>query len=237
VSLGGIMGLFFGSLTPDVERLNIDVGASNFSMLLARAEPFRPFEDTLLSFLQPNKSTQAQIIQLIGELWTRGEPAGYVAHVTGLNPHAPPLPGSIPKKIMLTLARFDHQVSNQASEIAARTMRLPNLIGSAEFGKPGIPDLPGPLDSAVIYYDPGGLVPGVDDAFIPPLADLFVGINQCDPHAETLTIPAQLDQLAAFFQPDGQLTNLCDGLCDGHDSHGNFLPYEIPHGNAAPCHP
>ena len=237
VSLGGIMGLFFGSLTPDVERLNIDVGASNFSMLLARAEPFRPFEDTLLSFLQPNKSTQAQIIQLIGELWTRGEPAGYVAHVTGLNPHAPPLPGSIPKKIMLTLARFDHQVSNQASEIAARTMRLPNLIGSAEFGKPGIPDLPGPLDSAVIYYDPGGLVPGVDDAFIPPLADLFVGINQCDPHAETLTIPAQLDQLAAFFQPDGQLTNLCDGLCDGHDSYGNFLPYEIPHGNAAPCHP
>ena len=235
VSLGGIMGLFVASLTPDIERFNIDVGASNFSMLLARAEPFRPFEDTLLAFLQPDPRVQAEVIAMIGELWTRGEPAGYVAHVTGLDPSAPPLPGSIAKKIMLTLARFDHQVSNQASEITARTMRLPILIGSAEFGKPLIPDLPGPLDSAVIYYDPGGLVPGRDDAEIPALADLFVGVDQCDPHAATLTIPAQLDQLAAFLKPGGQLVNLCDGLCDGHDSHGDFLPYEIPGGDAQPC--
>jgi len=237
VSLGGIMGLFVASLTPDIERFNTDVAASNFSMLLARAEPFRPFEDTLLMFFQPEAFKQAEIVQLIGELWTRGEPAGYVAHVTGLNPSAPPLPGSIPKKIMLTLARFDHQVSNQASEITARTMHLPSLIGSAEFAKPLIPDLPGPLESAVIYYDPGGLVPGRDDAEIPPLADLFVGIDRCDPHPQTLTIPAQLDQLAGFLRPNGQLVNLCDGLCDGHDSHGAFLPYEIPGGAAQPCMP
>jgi len=235
VSLGGIMGLFFSSLTPDIERFNTDVGASNFSMLLARAEPFKPFTDQLLPFLQPDVTQQAELIALIGELWTRGEPAGYLRHVTGLNPDAPPLPGSIPKKIMLTLARFDHQVSNQASEITARTLKLPNLIGSAESGKPGIPDLPGPLDSAVIYYDPGGLVVGRDDAEIPPLADLFVAVDQCDPHAATLTIPAQLDQLAAFLQPNGQLVNFCDGICDGKDAQGDFLPAEIPGGASQPC--
>jgi hypothetical protein len=237
VSLGGIMGLFVAALTPDIERFNTDVAASNFSMLLSRSTDFEPLEKTLFGIFQPNVRVQEQLLGLIGELWTRGEPAGYVAHVTGLNPSAPPLPGSFPKKIMLTLARFDHQVSNQASEITARTMRLPSLIGSAEPGKPLIPDLPGPLDSAVIVYDPGGLVPGVDNAEIPPLAPGFVQDDQCDPHAETLTIPAQLDQLAAFLKPDGQLVNLCDGLCDGHDSRGNFLPYEIPRGAAQPCMP
>lgn len=237
VSLGGIMGLFVASQTPDIERFNIDVGSSNFSMLLSRSTDFEPLEQQLFAIFQPDILPQELLLAMIGELWTRGEPAGYVAHVTGLNPDAPPLPGSIPKKIMLTLARFDHQVSNQASEIAARTMHLPSLIGSAEPGKPLIPDLPGPLDSAVIVYDPGGLVPGVDDPEIPPLGPNFVQVDQCDPHAATLTIPAQLDQLAGFLKPDGQLVNLCDGLCDGHDSHGDFLPYEIPNGAAEPCMP
>jgi hypothetical protein len=235
VSLGGIMGLFFSSLTPDVQRLAIDVGASNFSMLLSRAEPFRQFEDLLLSIAQPDVTKQAIGIQLLEELWARGEPAGYATHITGLND--PPLPGSIPKRILMTVARFDHQVSNQAAEITARTLRLPALVGSAEYGKPQIPDLPGPLDSAVEYYDPGGLVPGVDDAEIPPLADLREQVDQCDPHAETLRIPAQIDQLTAFLQPGGEISNFCDGLCNGKDADGNWLPYEIPGGAAEPCMP
>src|SRR5262249_2829388 len=130
-----------------------------------------------------------------------------------------------------------HQLPTQPPETPARPIPRPALTGSAEFAKPLIPALPGPLESAVIYYDPGGLVPGRDDAEIPPLADLFVGIDRCDPHPQTLTIPAQLDQLAGFLRPNGQLVNLCDGLCDGHDPHGAFVPYEIPGGAAQPCMP
>jgi hypothetical protein len=229
------MGLFFSALSPDVERLNVDVGASNFSMLLSRAQPFKEFEDLLLALTQPDVTVQAIGFGLLGELWTRGEPAGYLSHVTGAN--EAPLPGSIPKKILMTVARFDHQVSNQASEIAARTLRLPSLVGSAEPGKPGIPDLAGPLESALVYYDAGGLVPGVHDPYIPPLDNRRVEIDQCDPHSERLATPASIDQLFAFLQPGGVIENFCDGACDGRDSLGERYPYEIPRGAAEPCIP
>ena len=235
VSLGGIYGLFLSALTPDIERFNVDVGASNFAMLLSRAQPFKEFEELLLALTQPDVAVQALGIGLFGELWTRGEPAGYVSHVTGAN--QPPLPGSIPKKILMTVARFDHQVSNQASEITARTLRLPNLVGSAEPGKAGIPDLEGPLDSALVYYDAGGLVPGVHDAYIPPLDNRRVEIDECDPHSERLATPASIDQLTAFLQPGGQIENFCDGLCDGRDGGGDYDPYEIPFGDPFPCMP
>jgi hypothetical protein len=137
----------------------------------------------------------------------------------------------------MTVARFDHQVSNQASEILARTLGLPSLVGSAEPGKPGIPDRAGPLDSALVYYDAGGLVPGVHDAYIPPLANQRVEIDECDPHSERLATPASLDQLFAFLQPDGEIVSFCDGLCDGRDGNGDYLPYEIPRGAAEPCIP
>jgi len=235
VSLGGILGTMFAALTPDVERLNVDVGASNFSLLLSRATPFREFEDLLLAVSQPNVTVQALGIQLLQELWTRGEPAGYARTVTGLVD--PPLPGSVPKRILMTVARFDHQVSNQASEILARTLGIPSLVGSAEPGKPLIPDEEGPLDSALVYYDAGGLVPGVHDLDIPPLTNRRVARGQCDPHSERLATPASLDQLAAFLQPDGRVLNFCDGLCDGRDALGDPLPYEIPFGDPAPCVP
>ena len=235
VSLGGIMGTFLAALTPDIERFNVDVGATNFSILLSRATPFRELEDLLFNFTQPNVTIQALGIQLIQELWTRGEPAGYARHVTGSN--AEPLPGAGPKKILMTVARFDHQVSNQASEIMARTLRIPSLEGTAEPDKPGIPVLPGPLDSALVYYDSGALVPGVDDQDIPPLMNRRVARGRCDPHSARLTTPASLDQLSTFLQPDGEIVNFCDGICDGRDSLGNFHPPEIPGGADEPCDP
>jgi hypothetical protein len=235
VSLGGIMGTLLGATTPDIERMNVDVGASNFSMLLSRATPFRDLEDLLLAISQPNVTTQALALSMLGELWTRGEPAGYAAHVTGLN--QPLLPGSIAKKILMTVARFDHQVSNQASEIMARTLGIPSLIGSAEFGKPLIPDLPGPLASALVYYDAGGLVPGIHDDYIPPLENRRVFIDQCDPHSDRLRTPASLDQLFAFLDANGSIENFCDGRCDGKDARGDDFPYEIPGGAAHACVP
>jgi hypothetical protein len=229
------MGTFLAALSPDIERFNVDVGASNFAMLLSRATPFRELEDVLFFFTQPDVTLQALGVQMIQELWTRGEPAGYARFVTGLND--PPLPGSIAKKLLMTVARFDHQVSNQASEILARTLRIPSLIGSAEPGKPGIPDLEGPLDSALVYYESGGLDPVLHPLDVPPLDNRRVQRGQCDPHSARLTTPASLDQLFAFLQPDGVIWNLCDGLCDGRDALGAPLPDEIPGGASQPCLP
>jgi len=90
----------------------------------------------------------------------------------------------------------------------------------------------GPLDSAYLMWDTGAfdVLNPVYDPYIPPLANL-VPDDSCDPHSKRPYIPDSIDQLAAFMQPGGVITNTCTGLCDAGDS------TEIPHGNATPCDP
>ena len=228
-SLGGIMGLMFSALSPDIVNANVDVPAINFSILLQRATPFIPFEQALLLSGISDPMQQALLIGVINELWVRGESAGYATHIT-----SDPLAGTNAKHILMTMAWLDQQVSNQATEIAARTLGLPNLVpGSLRSNMPQIPDLPGPLPSALVIYDTGSfdLNDPADAPFIPPLTNQQAKPNGCDPHPRRASIPDSLEQLLAFLQPGGEITNFCDGACDA----GN--PSEIPYGASAPCDP
>ncbi len=229
ISLGGIMGTWFAALTPDVERFAVDVPAINFSCLLQRATPFRNY-DTLLAQLGLTDPMQAILgIHLLHELWVSAEPAGYARHIT-----TDPLPGSgETKRILMTPAWLDKQVSNQCTEIGARTLGLANLApGSLQRGLVDIPDLPGPLDSAYVMYDSGAfdLFDPAHEPFIPPLANVIPSAV-CDPHGARPRIPAGIRQLAAFLQPDGQVENFCNGDCDAGE------PDEIADGADEPCDP
>jgi hypothetical protein len=233
VSLGGIMGTWFAALSPDLERLNVDVPAMNFGMLLQRSTQFGAFE-LLLAGVGVTDPLRTQLtLALNHEVWVRSEPAGYIRHIT-----SDPLPGTNPKRLLVTMAWLDKQVSNQATEIMVRSLGIPNSTASVQQGFPGIPDVAGPLDSAFVVYDTGSY-----DIFdplmyqtvgsgplIPPL-DNRIPSSKCDPHAQRLTIPASLDQLATFLQPGGQVENFCDGLCDAS------IPYERPGGAATSCDP
>ena len=228
-SLGGIMGTLFAATTPDAERLNVDVPAINFSLLLQRATPFLQFQ-LLLDLLTPDAMQQAIGIGLTHEMWVRGEPAGYATHVT-----QDPLPGVEAKRILMTVARYDQQVSNLGSLLAGRTLRLPNLAGSVLQDVPGLPDEAGPLDSAFVVYDTGSFDPAIPEhlPFIPPPANLQAQGNNCDPHGRRALIPASIQQLLTFLAPDGQAVNFCsdDGLCNASE------PFEIPFGDDEPCDP
>jgi hypothetical protein len=232
-SLGGIMGTMFAALTPDVEKLNVDVPAMNFSLLLQRAKPFKSFE-AFVSFVNVDPTEQVIGYGLNHELWVRGEPAGYANHVTGRPLR--PLPGSIRKQMLVTVAWLDQQVSNLGSQVLGRTLRLGTLEGSLLRGLAGMPDTTGPQDSGYIVYDTGSY--DVSDPthrrFIPPLGNRppLVDDNRCDPHPLRGLIPASIDQLLGFLTPDGQIENFCaDGVCDASE------PNEIPRGAAEPCDP
>lgn len=230
-SLGGIMGTMFAALTPDVERLNVDVPAINFSLLLQRATPFIQFQ-ALLNLLNNDPTEQAITLGLNQDLWVRGEPSGYANHVSGF-PLAP-LPGTNAKRVLVTAALYDQQVSNLGSHLLARTLRLPMLEGSVLRGLPGIPDSVGAEASAYVVYDTGSFdVENPDHApFIPPLVNRPATTNQCDPHGLRGFIPASVAQLLGFFQPDGVIENHCtDGVCDASE------PNEIPFGATEPCDP
>jgi hypothetical protein len=203
ISLGGIMGTWFAALSPDLERLNVDVPAINFAMLLQRSTQFGQFELLLGGIgLEPGLDTLLTL-SLNHEVWVRSEPAGYVRHIT-----QDPLPGTNAKKLLVTMAWLDKQVSNQATEIMVRSLGIPNLTASIQQGFPGIPDVDGPVDSALVVYDTGSY-----DIFrpahyqtkgsgplIPPLRNLIPS-GTCDPHAARVVIPASLDQRQRSFGP------------------------------------
>jgi hypothetical protein len=219
VSLGGIMGIFHAALSPDIERFNIDVGAINFALLIQRATPFAPFEALLASVGLTDPLETVLGYSLLHEQWVTAEPAATVRHVTGRV--APPLPGSIPKKILMTVAWLDKQVSNQASEIAARSLGIPSLRGSLQARLVGIPDRRAGsrgLDSAYVVWDAGSfdVFDPSHDAVIPPLSNR-IGSGVCDPHGgPRISIPASLEQLAGFLRPGGAIANTCgdDGFCN-----------------------
>jgi hypothetical protein len=241
ISLGGIMGTFFSAVAPHVRNANVDVPGINFSLLLQRASPFLIFQLLLDSSVGLDPMTQILGLDLLEELWTTGEPSGYATHVTSNR-----LPGSGPApNVLMTMAFLDQQVSNQDTEIAARTLGLPGLEGSLLSGLPLIPDLPGPLSSAFVVYDTGSLVIGDPNSepSIPPLANLAVEDGQCDPHARRVQIPASLQQLTHFLA-SGEIMNFCDGLCDADPTatdtgpQGNVFQLELPaDGKACPPGP
>lgn len=231
VSLGGIMGLFFAALTPDVEKLAVDVGAINFSLLLQRSTQFKDFEN-LLTAVGLTDPMDVGIGQgLLHEQWVVAEPAGYARHITGLVDE--PLPGTPAKQILMPVAWLDKQVSNQASVIAARTLGIPNLEGSLQQNIPGLPDATSPQLSGYVMWSTGvfDVFDPAYDPVIPALANAIPS-GVCDPHNGRLAIPAAFEQLARFHLPGGQVENTCTGPCDASED------WEKPGGGSEPpCDP
>jgi len=245
ISLGGIMGTQFAALSPDAERVSLDVPASNFSILIQRSSAIGLIS-LALNLLNPDPMVQALFFAMAEERWDSAEAAGYLHNLT-----RNPLPGSgPPKDLLVTLARFDGVVSNEASEIYARTLGLPNLrddtapAGSALADLPGIPDVPGPLAEgdpafvgAMIWYDLG--MYDLDDPahtpFIPPLANLAAS-SPCDPHGQSFSTGAVAEQIGAGLDT-GVIANTCDGLCDALATGGGFQAFELPNDRTEPCDP
>jgi hypothetical protein len=211
ISLGGIMGTWLAALTPDVSHFSVDVPALNFSFLLQRSTQFIVFEALLSSIGLVDPMQTLLGLGLQHELWVSAEPAGYARHIT-----SNPLPGSgDPKQMLISVAWLDKQISNQASEILARTLEVPSLSSSLAQGFVGIPDVFAPVPSAMVVWDTGSfdILDPAQEPFIPPLANQIPS-PVCDPHGARPTIPASVDQLLLFLQPGGLVEDTCDGICD-----------------------
>jgi hypothetical protein len=215
ISLGGIMGLMHAALSPDTTALAIDEGSINFSVLLQRSTQALVFEAAFIATGIIDDIQAALLLSMTHELWVRGESAGYATHIT-----SDPLPGTNAKKILLTAAWLDQQVTNQGTEITVRTLNIPNLVpGSLVSNLPQIPDESGPVPSAFVMWDTGTFDLAQPGDHIPPLSNLIPEPNDCDPHGERRpTIPASLRQVARFFRPGGLIENFCNGPCDAGES-------------------
>ncbi len=114
------MGGALTALEPDLTQSVLNVTGMNYSTLLRRSSDSGQYLDTAglgLWAHYPNLQQRPLILSLMQLLWDRGEANGYAEHMT-----SDPLPNTPAHHVLLQMAYGDHQVSNLAGEVEARTI-------------------------------------------------------------------------------------------------------------------
>jgi len=118
-SQGGIAGGALTAVATDFTRSVLYVPGMNYSTLLTRSTDFNQYK-VILYPSYPNEIERPSIFALMQSMWDRGEPNGYANNMTDN-----PLPNTPAHHVMIEMAYGDHQVSNVATEVEARTIGAP----------------------------------------------------------------------------------------------------------------
>ncbi len=229
VSFGGYSAFIHGAVSPDVAKVLPAVAVVNFANQSQRDEVFDALDFLLPIVLGPDSMTHLLVTSISHDLWAQVDPVAYLRHL-----RADPLDGVTTKPVLHVAGWLDQKSPNIFSDVASRDLALESLAGSFRTGLVGIPDLPGPLESAYVSY---WTALDVDDPahfdYLPPLANRTAprATPSCDPHILTWMTPAFHEQAGLFFRPGGLVENTCSGPCDGAEAH------EREFGNAQRCDP
>jgi hypothetical protein len=218
-SQGGIMGGMTTAVAPDYTRAALGVPGMDYGgLLLQRSTDFTAYATFLFgSSGYTDDSLHPLILDLMQQLWDRGEADGYAQHMT-----FSPLPGTPKHKVLMQGAYGDHQVTMYAAAVEARTI-------GARYHAPAL-DLPAraqdqnmfygiaPIQSypfrgsAYVIWDNGpGLTEDPPTTNTPPPEG---GPNQDDPHGDVRATVAARTQKSNFLRPDNlsKVTDECGGL-------------------------
>jgi hypothetical protein len=214
-SQGGIMGGSLTAVAPDFTHASLGVPGMNYSTLLQRSVDFDEFAPILYN-AYPNELERQLIFSLIQMLWDRAEADGYAHHMTD-----DPLPGTPAHKVLLDMAFGDHQVTNWATAVEARTIgasiRDPALDpgrSTEEIPYYGIPPVSSwPYNGSLFeVWDvgplrtEGGEVKGTP----PPPSENVPNREGVDPHGpDASEQPTARTQISDFLQPDGSFIDVC----------------------------
>ena len=218
-SQGGIAGGALTAVEPDITRTVLYVPGMNYSTLLTRSVDFSDYASILYPSY-PNESERPLMLAMIQLMWDRGEPNGYANHMT-----SNPLPNTPAHHVLIDMAYGDHQVSNVATEVEARTIGAPLRYPTLDPGRtPGFvdffPDIPvlGDLSGAaadgngMFVWDIGpnraGGTLGTNPAPITNTApDDSFGV---DPHDTVIDTSSDIrHQIAEFLKPSGKIIDPC----------------------------
>jgi len=191
----------------------------NYSTLLPRSIDF----DLYAGFLYPaykDEKARPLIFSLIQMLWDRSEPNGYAHRMTDNPP-----PNTPPHEVTLQIALGDHQVSNFASEVEARTVGMATNQPTLDPGRwpdydvlwnvPRIKPSEYPYHGSNIIYFDGGPIrpdPGNPSNTIgtppPPFTNVANRAGQ-DPHGAPGGASVAVQMTSDFLQPDGFIDDIC----------------------------
>ncbi len=202
ISQGAIFGVTMLSLNPILDRGALGVGGGPYSLNMGRSGSFVPFVALLKAPLQ-SALTMSKLVMMSQNRWDRVDPMTYAPHLL-----TDPFPKSPAKRfILMQNAIGDHLVNNLSSDLVSRASGIKMLEGaSAPIW--GIDMVAGPAESALVNVDfKLTELPGVYCKLPPPDQTPEV-------HEEVRRNAKVKAQLNAFFQPNGMITNTCDGVCD-----------------------
>jgi hypothetical protein len=214
-SQGGIMGVAFMALSPDIRRGVLGVPAINYSVLLPRSVDFDVYAK-ILNPAYPNADERQLALAVTQLLWDRGDGNGYAHRLT-----SDPPPNTPAHTVLLHPANGDHQVTNWQADVLARTadipVRRPSLAPSRtherepQWGLDRIPRFPW-TGSAMVYWDPGADFTGVN-----PVGNVPQRAGK-DSHFAARSSPLARRQKAEFLRPGGAVIDVCGpGPCEGVD--------------------
>ncbi len=203
-SQGGVYGGAATAISTEWTRAVLGEPAVNYSTLLSRSVDFDDY-----SVIQKGSYTDPTVwptlLSLMQMVWDRGEGNGYAAHLTD-----DPLPGTPEHTVMLFEAFGDHQVTNVATEVEARTI-------GARLKEPALADGRSPDVAPFWGIEPFGTLPADGSVLYvwdfgtpaPPTGPIPNRAGD-DPHDMDADTPAALDVVAAFLAPDGKVIDACD---------------------------
>jgi hypothetical protein len=211
-SQGGIMGGVTLAVSPDVRRAVLGVTGMDYgNLLLARSTDFTTFS-TFLGFTYTDPSMYPVILDLLDQLWDRGDPDGYAPYMT-----SHPLPDTPSHQVLMQIGYGDFQVSMYSGAAEARTVGVSAYEPALDpdrsrdrnlfYGIPAIGHYP--FDgSAIEIWDSGpGRVQEPPVGNIPPTASA----TNIDPHQNPRNTPAAQQQISDYLEPDGAVVNVCGG--------------------------
>jgi hypothetical protein len=211
-SQGGIEGGLTTAVAPDFTRAVLGVTGMDYgNLLVQRSTDFAPFK-AILDNVYPDQSLYPVILDVIQQLWDRGDPDGYAQQMT-----SHPLPDTPAHVVLMQQAYGDFQVSMYAGAAEARTIRASAYEPALDparardrhllYGIPAIGHYPF-AGSAIEIWDSGpGRVQPPPVANIPPTT----GTNNIDPHQNPRDTPAAQSQISDFLQPAGTVVDVCGG--------------------------
>lgn len=215
-SQGGILGGATMAVSPDFKYGSLGVPGINYSTLLDRSIDWPEYAAVLYDNYSKGPE-RPLLMALIQQLWDRGEGDGYAQHIG-----RSPLPNSPTNTVLLLPAFGDHQVTNLAAEVYARTisakLRTPALsVGRANPFQMfwGITDGGASAFSgnAMLMMD-SGPVRTVGGASVgtpaPPVENLPPDIGE-DPHGLGGGT-AEIRRIVSAYIRTGTLPTSCSGL-------------------------
>jgi hypothetical protein len=213
-SQGGIIGGQLIALAPDLDRGVIGVPGMNYSTLLRRSVDFDRYAQVLYT-AYPSELERPLVLALMQMIWDRAEADGYAQHMT-----TDPYPNTPAHRVLMQAALGDHQVSQFAAEVEARTIgasvRMPYADRGRYAGRVPIFDIPVitrfPFaGSALTLWDSGPIrtVNGAQHGTaVPPAAELPPRAGD-DPHEYPRRSAAARRQKSAFLRPGGRVFDVC----------------------------